>query len=177
MLGYFQDSCNPHRKLDSQSGSWKCSPCCSGWFKAQCGIDYQVGTSTCATCAANRYGSSCTMCPCGVGGTCKSGIEGNGECTCTKGYTGTTCTDCAAQYVKSGSQCIGPCPGGDCGIGGSCTDLAGTTSCNCDAGWKGTPPLPPRPLTPSRPRPNPALTPTPPHPDSVFDPSTKDRYM
>jgi hypothetical protein len=126
------DSCSPYIEVDSTNYFF-----CSTW---KCGKDYNVGTSTCASCAANRYGSSCTPCSCGVSGTCNSGMAGDGACTCKTGYTGSDCGTCAAQYVKSGSTCLGPCPGGDCGSGGSCTVLSGTLSCACDAGWKGTAP-------------------------------------
>ena len=135
-------TCSPYVLVGKWGGGsiWK-GGCTFGTNRYKCGKDYAVGTSTCASCAANRYGPSCTVCSCGVGGTCSSGIQGSGACTCKTGYGGSGCNTCASQYVKSGSTCIGPCPGGDCGSGGSCAVLSGTLSCTCDAGWKGTAPM------------------------------------
>src|SRR5690242_970483 len=59
---------------------------------ATCQQTGQVGTSTCASCPANTFGLSCTACPNCNGGTCNSGINGNGSCSnCPAGRNGPFC--------------------------------------------------------------------------------------
>ena len=130
----------------TDTGYWKCF---TGWFIYNCYQNFQVGNSQCAGCKSDRYGSNCNSCNCGSGGTCRSGIASDGYCKCTAGFTGSGCTNgqfksgcvcnqCTGDYVKSGTKCLGPCPGGDCGTGGTCVVSGSTYDCSCSTGWAET---------------------------------------
>jgi hypothetical protein len=97
--------------------------------------------------------------------TCNSAgtVDDNGKCTCTAGYTGTTCQDidecagqscsnhgsckdginqftceCTAGYTGTTCQDIDECAGQLCSNHGSCTDGINKFTCECTAGYTGT---------------------------------------
>ena len=117
------------------------------YSKYKCRKTYNVGSSICASCAPDHYGTTCISCNCGPGGVCTDGITGDGTCACHPGYTGSSCASgesrsdcycdqCTSNYVSDGSLCVGPCPDGDCGVGGVCLlSKDGTPKCQCSDGW------------------------------------------
>ncbi len=52
-------------------------------------------------CNAGYFGKNCAACSC-EHGTCNDGLNGNGECSCAKGYTGNNC-QFKAMTDKSGN--------------------------------------------------------------------------
>ncbi len=49
-------------------------------------------------CNAGYFGAECEACAC-EHGTCNDGLNGNGECSCAKGYTGKDCSVLALGYM------------------------------------------------------------------------------
>eukprot|EP00906_Rhabdomonas_costata_P038727 RCo054773 len=105
----------------------------------QCVCNGGVGSwlSNCSDCASGYYGSSCTgVCKC-VRGTCNSGSQGNGSCTCEYLYTGTLCN----LVCPSGT--LGICSGHGACVPNGDPLTASTAVCNCSVSnstgyWTGT---------------------------------------
>lgn len=111
-----------------------------------------------AACSPGFYGDGCNQsCSCRNNGTCH---PASGQCSCTAGWTGPTCTDgevTAAQPLplNSAARCVNTetwfvflpeCPAGFygadcrqrclCQNGATCNQTSGT--CTCASGWTGT---------------------------------------
>jgi hypothetical protein len=88
-------------------------------------------TETCGSCLYGYYGTSCIQrCPrayaqiCAGHGTCDSGTNNTGRCTCDSGW--------------SGQDCARPCDGGSsspCSNHGSCHQTYGTCTCDSSAAY------------------------------------------
>ncbi|KAG9483804.1 hypothetical protein GDO78_009628, partial [Eleutherodactylus coqui] len=89
-------------------------------------------------CCKNHYGGDCHVCPggleapCNNHGTCTDGLEGNGQCSCSLGFTGTACEICAPKrYGPDCEECT-------CSRNGQCNEgISGDGSCFCAEGWFG----------------------------------------
>lgn len=78
----------------------------------------------------------CLALDCGENGTCVD-TAGTASCSCADGYAGTTCDECAQDYIDDGNgTCILSCAL-DCGENGSCDNSNGTDECICDVGYAG----------------------------------------
>eukprot|EP01012_Entosiphon_sulcatum_P022534 TRINITY_DN274_c0_g1_i5.p1 TRINITY_DN274_c0_g1~~TRINITY_DN274_c0_g1_i5.p1 ORF type:complete len:983 (-),score=72.53 TRINITY_DN274_c0_g1_i5:4552-7500(-) len=134
--GYYGPNCvkcpvcyNGGRCDDSKTGTGKCI--CSNGFNP---------STLCHECKLDPpeayYGSTCSsLCPtCGAFGICKSGVAGDGTCTCRGNFSvATRCQDCLPGFY--GQLCV-PC---DCNNHGTCTGTAtgvsGNGLCTCEGGW------------------------------------------
>ena len=95
--------------------------------EARCTCNGGVGQwrAACDDCAAHAYGPDCARaCDCSGHGTCSSGLQGDGACSCDHGYTGSRC-----QLLCPGVT-TAVCGGhGDCGYAvGPGTE---TATCTC----------------------------------------------
>ncbi|KAM9276323.1 stabilin-2 [Cariama cristata] len=94
-------------------------------------------------CCQGHWGPDCMACPggaaspCNRRGRCSQGIDGDGTCTCQKGFGGTACEKCAEDnlfgpHCTSVCNCVhGVCDGGITGDG-RCTCLSGYKGLSCD---------------------------------------------
>lgn len=111
------------------SGQGYCLDGTGGSGTCVCFLGYDNATD-CETCDGSHYGETCenacdgyvaaTNEPCSGHGTCFSGFDGNGVCSCNQGWAGLLCN----------SQCPGT--NGDCHGHGVCHDgLLGNGTCSC----------------------------------------------
>uniref|UniRef100_A0A8C3K0V4 Stabilin 2 n=1 Tax=Calidris pygmaea TaxID=425635 RepID=A0A8C3K0V4_9CHAR len=94
-------------------------------------------------CCQGHWGPDCMACPggaaspCNRRGRCSQGINGDGTCTCQKGFAGTACEKCAEDNLF-GPHCtsVCSCVHGVCNSGitgdGRCTCFSGYTGLSCD---------------------------------------------
>lgn len=68
---------------------------------------------------------------CENGGRCVS-VGGTPQCSCTKGFTGPTCAECAPGEVCGG----GACAGTKCTAHAACAEVDGKAVCSCAAGYQ-----------------------------------------
>ncbi|MFM2152088.1 MAG: hypothetical protein RL199_523, partial [Pseudomonadota bacterium] len=109
---------------------------CIGWQTCSAGYGYAAGTAT--------TNSTCTACSTGTTST-----GGTSSCTainCAAGqyWNGSACTSCAAGYTSGGgyvTSCtdINEClmSNGGCSANATCTNVPGTRTCACNAGYTG----------------------------------------
>ncbi|KFP52029.1 Stabilin-2, partial [Cathartes aura] len=71
--------------------------------------------------------------PCNRRGRCSQGINGDGTCTCQKGFGGTACEKCAEDNLF-GPYCTSVC---DCVHGVCNSGITGDGRCTCLSGYKG----------------------------------------
>ncbi|XP_053319635.1 stabilin-2 [Spea bombifrons] len=90
-------------------------------------------------CCPGYWGPDCLECPggaltpCNSRGSCFDGIQGNGTCSCKKGFGGTTCETCARDHLY-GADCSSVC---DC-VHGVCNNgINGDGICLCFSGYGG----------------------------------------
>lgn len=129
----------------------------TGGTTLHCECDTGFAGDGCDTCAEGYGGDGCDTCadgwvvdgdacvevacldiPCGRHGTCED-LDGDGEgsCTCDRGWDGRSCEDCVDGYVMVDGDCIPDvcsgfaCDHGTCEAGGS------APTCTCDTGWTG----------------------------------------
>jgi hypothetical protein len=90
------------------------------------------------SCEEGFFGADCEPCACDKG-TCNDGAEGDGRCTCNRGYAGTACDRCAAGYqdYDGNGLCFPACDPQTCSGKGVCDDNFGVTSCECFVGYTG----------------------------------------
>jgi hypothetical protein len=138
-------TCGAHGRCDYGVAGGGFCVCDNGFTNATSG-------GTCSECSANHYGPRCTAClptaanACSGGGSCHSGLGGDGNCTCNYGRVGRLC-----EYtcpMTGGVVCNGhgTCSQGRCTCNGywalespttgSCTRCAagvygGSCSFNC----------------------------------------------
>ncbi|XP_042746083.1 stabilin-2 [Lagopus leucura] len=90
-------------------------------------------------CCQGYWGPDCTACPggaaspCNGRGHCSQGWNGNGTCTCQKGFAGTACEKCAEEHLF-GPQCTSVC---NCVHGVCNSGITGDGRCNCLSGYQG----------------------------------------
>jgi hypothetical protein len=137
--------CLPDNDVNSCGSS--CTPCraASGGVAA-CSPVGTTGTFACACASGSALcGTTCVptvQAQCSSSGTCAD-ATGVPLCTCTTGYTGPTCSSCAAGYQDNDTNgtCAPTCatrfPGVACSGNGTCSDTSGTASCTCSPGWHG----------------------------------------
>ncbi|XP_058164624.1 stabilin-2 isoform X2 [Dasypus novemcinctus] len=94
-------------------------------------------------CCPGHWGPDCMECPggavfpCSGRGRCAEDMEGNGKCTCQKGFGGTACETCADDNLF-GPDCsrVCKCVHGVCNSGingnGTCECYSAYTGPNCD---------------------------------------------
>jgi len=124
--GYYGSTCQ-----------YLCSTCgihgtCSQGITGSCACQVGWDGPDCQICAANAYGSTCTLCSlCEPHGTCTPGLPGS--CLCDLGWNGPQCDRCTAGFY--GGACL-PCSGclGVCysGSGGNCSCPTGTAGLICE---------------------------------------------
>lgn len=159
--GFMGAGCNAcNAGLQDNDGDGVCRPQCTA---TQCGThgtcSDATGTAlctctggytglTCATCAAGLQDNdtngtckpACAMNQCGANGTC-SDSTGTAVCTCAMGYAGADCLACAAglQDNDTNGSCLPSCQSATltCTGGAICTDVSGTATCSCPAGYTG----------------------------------------
>jgi hypothetical protein len=91
-------ACNGHGSMSSMG---TCI-CASGWSGSSC---QSMSTAAPQQCPYGTYGATCQACPGGVSsvcsshGSCSQGVAGNGQCTCSFGFTGVAC-----QFSNGTSQ-------------------------------------------------------------------------
>jgi hypothetical protein len=102
-----------------QSGSWVCDSPTSTRRCATKADDNQGGCPGGQKCSGGRCVSACTPTnnPCNGHGTCQSG----GTCACRD------------PWIQSGSTCVDPCAGINCGAHGNCVG----GSCKCTDNYSG----------------------------------------
>ncbi|CUF41097.1 GPI-anchored surface protein, putative, partial [Bodo saltans] len=111
------------------SGQGYCLDGIAGSGACVCNLGYDNSTD-CSTCDGAHYGDTCqlqcdgyvtaTNLPCSGHGTCSSGVDGNGVCSCNSGWAGLWCS----------TQCPGT--DGDCNGHGVChSGLLGNGTCTC----------------------------------------------
>jgi hypothetical protein len=128
----------------------------------QCLCDVGYAPSSCARCEAGFHLDAQSRCapdrscaelslnPCGLYGSCDD-TEGVVACHCDPGYEGPRCELCRPGYgrnsfgeclelvISDGSTPPPPaCAGEPCHGHGECSELSGTISCACDAGYEGS---------------------------------------
>ena len=116
-------NCTAPWVMDARNGSCVCNLC---HYHGNCviggGCHCHAGFATkhnCGECNEGRYSSQCKLCPvCGEHGHCNDGMEGNGTCTCTGGWTGKRCS-MAPGHDHTPSPSSGGGSGGGGGGGGS----------------------------------------------------------
>ncbi|XP_032155422.1 stabilin-2 [Sapajus apella] len=90
-------------------------------------------------CCPGHWGPDCTECPGGAGspcngrGSCAEGMEGNGTCSCQKGFGGTACETCADDNLF-GPNCSAVC---NCVHGVCNSGLDGDGTCECHSAYTG----------------------------------------
>lgn len=123
------------------NGNGKCNDGSHGDGTCLCdnfGLDPRTD---CSSCYSGYYGEKCrNVCPggnsnpCSGNGKCNDGWNGNGRCTCLKGYYGLDCstvesnTTCIPVCVEGNGQCdesIGKCVCYDGHSGATCSDKKG----------------------------------------------------
>lgn len=85
---------------------------------------------------SHRFGPNCAqLCGfCGTNAECNDGLDGDGSCDCSEGWTGASCTDCVP--TRWGAACDKQCE--VCGSHGDCrSGTGGDGQCTCDNGWQG----------------------------------------
>ncbi|MDP1915491.1 MAG: hypothetical protein Q8L14_04535 [Myxococcales bacterium] len=159
--GFMGAACNAcNAGLQDNDGDGVCRPQCT---TTQCGTrgtcSDATGTALC-TCSGGYTGLTCSTCApglqdndtngtctpacaanqCGANGTC-SDSTGTAVCTCAMGYAGADCRACGAglQDNDANGSCLPSCQGAmlTCTGGAICTDVSGTASCSCPAGYTG----------------------------------------
>ncbi|PIE16418.1 MAG: hypothetical protein CSA66_07365 [Proteobacteria bacterium] len=99
-----------------------------------------------ATCECNAgfvaVGATCVEDTCAdlacVRGTCEVGADG-AYCECETGFAGELCDACADGFRPEGDRCVeraGACDPDPC-VGGTCTDVEGVATCECDPRYTG----------------------------------------
>jgi len=131
--------CSGHGTCSDASGAAACA-CATGYTGdtcSGCAAGYQDSDSngTCLPdCATSGLGS------CSSHGTC-SDATGTAACTCAAGYSGATCSGCAAGYQDNDADgtCSPTCAtsGTTCSGHGECSDATGTAKCVCAAEYAG----------------------------------------
>ncbi|XP_023995250.1 stabilin-2-like [Salvelinus sp. IW2-2015] len=120
----------------------------------------------CELCELKHYGTNCTACNCTNQGQCEDGMEGDGSCSCTEGWTGDRChlkiekklvcspechsnavclpdniCLCQSQYVGDGLNCTAPdlCAeyNGGCHQHAACLQTDLQVNCTCLSGYEG----------------------------------------
>ncbi|KAJ1163610.1 hypothetical protein NDU88_004066 [Pleurodeles waltl] len=89
-------------------------------------------------CCKGYFGKDCQACPggpespCNSRGVCDDGVTRTGECTCNRGFNGTSCELCLLGR-------FGPeCKSCSCTDHGQCDEgINGSGDCTCDSGWGG----------------------------------------
>ncbi len=134
-------NCGTHGACVDTSGtaSCVCNEGYTGTGCANCAIGFHLSGSDCVadqTCPANYCNDP--------KGTCST-PAGVPVCTCSTGYTGTTCLDCADGYQDAdlNGTCLEDCTdtcGQDGGLfktesHGSCQYSGGNAECVCESGW------------------------------------------
>ncbi|MBU1218306.1 hypothetical protein KKF34_15545 [Myxococcota bacterium] len=81
---------------------------------------------------------TCEEIECGDHGTCDAS-SGGAVCICEDGFDGDMCNECAEGYQDNdeNGSCLETCSqaGYTCSSHGSCTDVSGLATCNCDSGY------------------------------------------
>jgi hypothetical protein len=122
-------------EIGPASGNARLCTCATGYTGSSCencAINYRWNGAACVECVnlhtwANAPRSSSAQ----VGPA--SGASRS--CTCYTGYTGTSCDQCAANYIWAG-QCA-PCYNGGTKLSAPAVSVAGA-SCTCPPGYTGT---------------------------------------
>ena len=105
----------------------ECDACAAGWT--------DDGSGTClfdSTCQPNS-------CSGAAAGTCDD-ADGFVDCTCNPGYSGDYCETCDVGYhVDASGACVADesCITDDPCVNGTCDDVGGVISCECDDGYAG----------------------------------------
>ncbi|XP_013802934.1 stabilin-2 isoform X1 [Apteryx mantelli] len=90
-------------------------------------------------CCPGHWGPDCMACPggaaspCNKRGRCSQGINGDGTCTCQKGFGGTACEKCAEDHLF-GPHCTSVC---NCVHGVCSSGITGDGRCTCLSGYQG----------------------------------------
>jgi hypothetical protein len=129
-------SCGAHGTCANTSSGAQCS-CATGYSGLLCnqcatGFQDNAGTGTCKpTCAMANL-------TCSNHGTC-SDTTGTAECACNAGYAGVACNACATGFQDNDANgsCLPACAASTCGVGGTCADASGTSTCTCTTGYSG----------------------------------------
>ena len=88
----------------------------------------------------------CNPSPCGPNSECRA-INGQGVCSCIRGYLGSppTCrpecavsSDCPQNEACTNQKCGDPCPG-SCGLRAQCVVVGHSPICSCPEGFEGDP--------------------------------------
>ena len=129
-------SCNTHGACDGTTGSIACA--CSTGYSGQrcenCAVAHHRDASE--TCVADE---SCTAQSCTEHGDCEVG-DGVVACTCTSGYAGSRCQDCAPGFhAAQDGACAADqdCLSTTCAGHGACASTAGVPSCACEDRYGG----------------------------------------
>lgn len=129
----------------------------TGGTTLHCECDTGFAGDGCDTCADGYEGDGCDTCadgwvvdgdacvevacldiPCGRHGTCED-LDGDGEgsCTCDRGWDGRSCEDCVDGYVMVDGECIPDVCSGFACEHGTCEARGSAPVCTCDTGWTG----------------------------------------
>ena len=124
------NTCDANTECSGVDGSFQCT-CVTGWGLTQNDTDTlaATGRQSCTDkigCAAN---------PC-INGVCADNSNGDGfTCDCAAptftGYQGVLCNENADECTAAGNL-------HDCNVEASCSDIDGSFTCQCNAGWTGT---------------------------------------
>jgi hypothetical protein len=137
------DPCNAHQYCNNAPGIAVCA-CLAGYTGSTCSscdvnyYEYPAGSGTCID-------DPCQPDPCNGHGYCANST-GIGVCTCSLGYTGASCHDCAAGFIEqpTGSgTCVEDtdigttCNPDPCNGHGVCENSGGHAVCVCASGYDG----------------------------------------
>jgi len=121
-----QQDCASQCGTGTQSCSWTCGwGSCDGASSGQCAPG---DTESCATTCGSTGTATCTS-----GCTWGSCVPPPEVCTCSTGFAGSTCNQCAAGYIGY-PTCVQNCPPDYCNGNGSCSNNV----CTCNAGFSGS---------------------------------------
>lgn len=140
--GFWSPDCSrtcPGGSANPCSRNGECHDGNLGTGKCFCNLGY--GGTDCQDCDEAHHGADCTAecdglvdgIPCHGNGLCSSGEEGDGHCSCFRGFFGDECEQsCPGGRVQIGVQALA----GVCSGHGSCEDERfGSGLCTCHAGY------------------------------------------
>ena len=118
------------------SGAVRLCTCATGYTGSECencATNYRWNGSACVACVNLHTWAHAPRSSSAQVGPASGAAQ---SCTCYTGYTGTSCDQCAANYIWSGSECA-PCYNGGRKQSAPAVSVAGA-SCTCDPGYIGT---------------------------------------